>query len=964
MAEQKKKRASSGESAAGSRKNTATKKSSSGSSKAAPGTKKKSQAQRQRENEIAARRMYAGLACFLLALFGILGYFNTDAIVLNWCRKLFCGLVGVGYWVLPVALIAAGVFLFQTRRRPFLGRVICTLLVPALIGGLHHVVWASNAYPDGFLETVKLLWIDGQYQVAGGVFSGLIALWMCRLISRVGAFIILLVLLVFLVLKICNCSLGDLIALAGARRTEAAERAARRREEEAGWDQEEEDDGGAGEAPEDYGRRELPDGIRAILNGGRARSARPERPDTAEKTEKAKKPDSKAAAPTGEPEIPAPAPERPVEPLPQAAAFTWKDEDDEGVPTPEPRRPLAPIPDEEEEPIDLVDSGAMGADAQKTSEELLRASREGESELILPDKGVKVTREPPVKKVTGKEAAAAQKVVARQIAENQVTEQEVYQYPGLDLLEKPKAASVAGVKEEMASTEAILADTIESFGINVHLKDVTRGPSVARFEIELDRGIKLSKLTNLADDIALSLGVSGVRIAPVPDKPSMVGIEVPNRKVTPVPIRSVLESDAFTKARSKLSFALGKDISGTCIIGDISKMPHLMIAGTTGSGKSVCINSLLISLLFKASPKDVRLILVDPKKVELGVYNEIPHLLIPVVTEPKKAAGALQWAVIEMSRRYSEIADAGVRKLSEYNKLAEKDPDREPMPAIVIVIDELADLMMVAGKEVEESICRIAQLGRAAGMHLVVATQRPSADVITGLMKSNIPSRIAFAVASAIESRIIMDSAGAEKLVGKGDMLYHPIGSNKALRVQGCMISDEEVASVVDFVKQNSTAQYDSEITQSVNQAAANAGSKSGKAGVDPEGGDYDELVPEAVDVLLDIGQASVSMLQRKLKLGYARAARLMDQMEELGYVGPFEGSKPRQLKITKEEWAVKRAELYGANPEQVEIDMNQAAMEEDLRGDEELELDDDPEDVELLDVEYEEDGSDDDLNF
>ncbi len=958
MAEQKKKSTNAGKGTVGSQKKSTTKKSTSGNSQSRSASGSAKQKARQRENQIATRRMYAGLCCFILALFGILGYFNTEAIVLNWCRKLFCGLIGVGYWVLPLALIGAGIFLFQTRKKPFLGRVICTLLVPALIGGLHHVVWATDAYPDGFVETVKLLWSDGQYMVAGGAFSGLITLWLCRLISRVGAFLILLLILVLLIMKICKCSLGDISNLIRTKYAKAAERAAQRREErleEEDWEEDELDSYPQEEPEEQPASNDpgIPDALQGILSSRRVKT---EKPENHKKSEK-------GAAPLEKPEIPIFDPEEPVEPLPQVAAFTWNDDDEDEVPAPVSRKTPTPVLDEDE-PIDFVDSGAIGVAARKTSQELLQASEEGESELILPDKGVKVTREPAVKKVTGKEAAVAQKVVARQIAENQAVEQETYQYPTPDLLEKPKTASNAGIKEEMASTEAILVDTIESFGINVHLKDVTRGPTVARFEMELDRGIKLSKLTNLADDIALSLGVSGVRIAPVLDKPSMVGIEVPNRKVTPVPIRSVLETDAFRHAKSKLSFALGKDISGTCIIGDISKMPHLMIAGTTGSGKSVCINSLLISLIYKASPKDVRLILVDPKKVELGVYNEIPHLLIPVVTEAKKAAGALQWAVLEMSRRYSEIADAGVRKLSEYNKLAERDPDREPMPSIVIVIDELADLMMVVGKEVEESICRIAQLGRAAGMHLVVATQRPSADVITGLMKSNIPSRIAFAVASAIESRIILDTAGAEKLVGKGDMLYHPIGSNKALRVQGCMISDEEVAAVVDFVKQNSTAQYDNDITQSVNQAAANAGTKSGKGSASSEGGDYDELIPDAVDVILEIGQASVSMLQRKLKLGYARAARLMDQMEELGYVGPFEGSKPRQLKITKEEWAVKRAELYGANPRQTELDMNQAAMADDLNEPEDVDLDSEPEDLEFLAVEFRDDGGADDLDL
>jgi S-DNA-T family DNA segregation ATPase FtsK/SpoIIIE len=800
----------------------------------------------------------------------------------------------------------------------------------------------------------------------------------------VGAFIVVLVVLFLLCVKVSGHTLADLVLFLQVQRDAAQERAALRElEEEEDWEDEEEYEEPLPSPPVQKQKpaqksaskqtaqkkesgAQIPDALRGILRRDKAQQEEPAEAEAAP-AEEAKQPAAPTPAPAAhkpkrlipnaaeEPEVEAQeekaAPAKP-EPLPQAAAFAWSDDDEEDdfLFTP------APTPVEEETvDIDFSDVSSIAHSVKATEAELLQASQDSEDLLDLPKGGVSVTREPAVKKVTGQEAAAAQQVVARQIAETAPVQE--YLYPSIDLLEAPKAASNAGIKEEMASTEAILTDTIASFGINVTLKDVTRGPTVARFEIELDRGVKLSKLTNLAADIALSLGVSGVRIAPVPDKPSMVGIEVPNRRVNPVPIRSVIDTDAFRKAKSKVSFALGKDISGSPVVSDIAKMPHLLIAGTTGSGKSVCINSLLVSLLYKASPQDVRLIMVDPKKVELGIYNDIPHLLIPVVTEAKKAAGALQWAVIEMSRRYSEIADAGVRKLSEYNKLAEKDPDREPMPSIVIVIDELADLMMVAGKEVEESICRIAQLGRAAGMHLVVATQRPSADVITGLMKSNIPSRIAFAVASAVESRIILDSSGAETLVGKGDMLYHPIGSNKSLRVQGCLISDEEVSAVVDFVKQNSTAQYDSEVSKSVAQAAANTGGgkSAGKSDSEPAG-DYDELVPDAVDVLLEIGQASVSMLQRKLKLGYARAARLMDQMEELGYVGPFEGSKPRQLKITKEEWAVKRAQLYGEAPDQTEFELNEGAMADDLL---EMELpqedseDEEPEDMELLDVPF-----------
>ena len=388
---------------------------------------------------------------------------------------------------------------------------------------------------------------------------------------------------------------------------------------------------------------------------------------------------------------------------------------------------------------------------------------------------------------------------------------------------------------------------------------------------------------------------------------------MPNKQVSTVSIREVLESREFRNARSKISFAVGKDINGNCVVGDIAKMPHVLIAGTTGSGKSVCTNSILISILYKATPDEVKLIVVDPKMVEFGIYNGIPHLLIPVVTDAKKAAGALQWAVTEMMRRYRTLSETGVRDIESYNKLAETDEALEPMPKLVVVIDELADLMMVAGKEVEEAICRIAQMGRASGVHLVIATQRPSADVITGLMKANIPSRIALVVSSAMESRIILDSQGAEKLIGRGDMLYAPLGKGKK-RVQGCYIDETEVQKVIDFVKSNGSAEYNDEVQQEIEQRAAQSGKGGGAAAAaagpaaQSENEEGDELLPAAVDVILELGMASVSMLQRRLKLGYARAARIVDEMEERGIVGPFEGSKPRQLLITKEQWAAMKS--------------------------------------------------------
>ncbi|MCF2670869.1 DNA translocase FtsK [Butyricicoccus pullicaecorum] len=509
--------------------------------------------------------------------------------------------------------------------------------------------------------------------------------------------------------------------------------------------------------------------------------------------------------------------------------------------------------------------------------------------------------------ISDKEQAA----MSAAMDESQKAPAPVYSYPPIDLLKPAKSAAKGNVQAELTENSQRLIDTLQSFGVDATIIGIVRGPSVTRFELTISRGVKFSRITALADDIALSLGAVSVRIAPIPDKVA-IGIEVPNKAVTMVSIREVLGSDAFKNASSRVAFSVGKDITGAPVIGDIAKMPHLLIAGTTGSGKSVCINSMLISLLYKSTPEEVRLIMVDPKMVELGNYNGIPHLLIPVVTDPKKAAGALNWAVGEMERRYKLFADNQVRKLEDYNALMRRKKAEAAeieggapetyavLPQIVIVIDELADLMMVAAKEVETSICRIAQKARAAGMYLIVATQRPSSDVITGIMKANIPSRIAFAVASQIESRIILDQTGAEKLIGKGDMLYAPLGEGKPQRIQGCFISNDEIEGVIEYIKSNATAEYSQEILEHIEkQADAQSGGGSSGDG----GSEEDEMLMEAIDVVMDCGQASVSMLQRRLKLGYSRAARIVDQMEQRGIVGPFEGSKPRQILISKDDW-------------------------------------------------------------
>ncbi|MFL0246931.1 DNA translocase FtsK 4TM domain-containing protein [Candidatus Clostridium stratigraminis] len=467
-----------------------------------------------------------------------------------------------------------------------------------------------------------------------------------------------------------------------------------------------------------------------------------------------------------------------------------------------------------------------------------------------------------------------------------------YLYPTTDLLNVNTLSRLNKEdKKELISNASKLEETLNSFGVDAKVVQVTKGPSVTRFEIQPSAGVKVSKIVNLSDDIALSLAASGVRMeAPIPGK-SAVGIEVPNKELTPVFLREVLESSEFTGSNKNLSFALGKDIAGACVVSDLTKMPHMLIAGATGSGKSVCINTLIISLLYKYSPENVKLLMIDPKVVELSVYNGIPHLLIPVVTDPKKASAALNWAVNEMTRRYKLFADNNVRNIEGFNELVDKGKLQDKLPWIVIIVDELADLMMVCPNDVEDYIGRLAQMARAAGMHLVIATQRPSVDVITGVIKANIPSRISFAVSSQIDSRTILDSSGAEKLLGKGDMLFYPVGAPKPMRIQGAFISEEEVEKVVNFIKKQETLhEYSTEIMEELNTTTSNEGSE-----------DIDSLLSEAVKIAADLGQASTSLLQRKLRIGYNRAARIIEQMEQLGIISGKDGSKPRQLLIDKE---------------------------------------------------------------
>jgi len=477
---------------------------------------------------------------------------------------------------------------------------------------------------------------------------------------------------------------------------------------------------------------------------------------------------------------------------------------------------------------------------------------------------------------------------------------EHYNFPPVSLLQEPVPQGKGATRRQLDLIADKLEKTLMSFGVEAKVTNITRGPTVIRYELTPAVGVKVSKIVNLADDIALNLAAKSIRIeAPIPGK-GTVGIEVPNDTKEAVYIKDVIVSDKFKKAESKLAFALGKDTSGDVTIGDIAKMPHVLVAGATGSGKSVCINSILTSILYKAKPSEVKLILIDPKMVELSGYNGIPHLLIPVVTDPKKAAGALDWAVNEMESRYAKFAEAGVKEIKGYNKLMERDASGKRLPQIVIVIDELADLMMVCANDVETSICRIAQKARAAGMHLVIATQRPSVDVITGVIKANIPSRIAFTVSSQVDSRTILDQVGAETLLGKGDMLYFPTGEMKPQRMQGAFVSEAEVENIVTFIKGSSEAKYSEDIIEHIEkQGKVNKGVEDPEAEED----DADALLDAAIELVVDMGQASASMLQRRFKIGYSRAGRIVDQMEARGIVSGYEGSKPRQVLISKEEW-------------------------------------------------------------
>ena len=810
----------------------------------------------------------------VLALCVLVSYTGSQAIFIDWFAEVLRGLFGYGYWLAGPALVLAGMILLFHRGKPVALRVTCSLLTPLALGGLCHVLLAKAEFRFGF-AVVKDLWISGKALQSGGVLSGALAEGAVAAFAKGISTVLFAAALALLLTLALHRMLSALLA---------RHRARPRYEEPPVPEPKKEPAIRPSSGPAVRSAFDIP------LDGAPLAAEPPAGRVTGffrHKSDQQKTPDQVLTERTETPAPSAPA----VSPAPAAV---------ETVPV-APVTPVAPVVPPAAPPAPIAE----------------------------PEPAETRKKEPSVTR----EVQAATAAVMAEIEEKMAAGEDVYQYPPITLLRENRVENYGETGAELRNNSRRLADTLSSFGVEAKPGDVVHGPSVTRYEFVLDQGVKLSKITNLADDIALALGASGVRIAPIPDKISVVGIEVPNKQVTPVLIREVLESHAFADHRSDVAFAVGKDIGGRSIIGDISRLPHVLVAGTTGSGKSVCTNSLIVSLLYKSTPDQVRFIMVDPKMVELAPYNGIPHLLIPVVTDPKKAAGALQWAVFEMMKRYKLFSENNVKDLAGFNAMARASETLEPMPAVVVVIDELADLMLVAAKEVEESICRVAQMGRAAGMHLVIATQRPSADVITGLMKANIPSRIAFAVASSLESRIILDTQGAEKLVGKGDMLYAPLGAGKPTRVQGCFIAPEEIERVVDFVKQSGEAHYSDEVMAKIEesmQEKEKGGKGGGNVSAEPVD-DGDELLPAAVEVVLETGQASVSMLQRRLKLGYSRAARLVDQMEERGIVGPFEGSKPRQMLISRERWQELQM-MGGKLPDPTEVPATaHLADEEDL---------------------------------
>lgn len=856
-----------------------------------------SKAAAEKENEIRHDKVLWSTLLFALGVLTLAFMLIPGESVWNSIHNVLLGLFGVSVFLVPVIMIYVSIMIALDKGEHYVSvRVLQCFILILLLSGFVQIVFSGELQGEKlFDEILPILFSEGKKLRGGGLLSIIIAGPLLALFKRTGATIIIILFIFVFIMIMANKTVIDLFKMIRNAANKASAARAKNYKE-----------------TEDF--IAPPGAKKAVPNADVPENAAKEkqknfnidipipsskklsRNEQVKATGTLTEPPKDLAEPENISPIPESAPkieDKKVETDKQVAKETMKHASSElddiikkaaSVP-PKPTPKTCPDADEQGQLKKDI------ANAIKKKQSTLASDKINTTEeLDMPD-------------------APTAADIQNEISENK-HEAVVYKFPPVSLLkEADNDRNAEDAEAEMKANADTLVDTLKSFGVQTRIVDIHRGPTVTRYELQPSAGVKISKITALADDIALNLAAAGVRIeAPIPGK-AAVGIEVPNRVKDVVSIREMIESPEFAAAKSKLSFVVGKNIDGEVIVGDIGKMPHVIIAGTTGSGKSVCTNSIIMSILYNATPDEVRLVLIDPKMVEFKTYDGIPHLLIPVVTDPRKAAGALSWAVQEMLKRYKLFADSNVRDLNGYNEMAAETDGVEPLPRIVIAIDELADLMMACANEVEDSICRLAQMARAAGMHLIIATQRPTVDVITGLIKANIPSRIALTVSSQIDSRTIIDTAGAEKLLGYGDMLYYPQGIPKPIRIQGCFVSTKEVEAVVEFIKSGGTVEYSNEIIEEIEKAMpVPKGEKSGDNSSDVPVGDSDaDIIDRAVDVLCDAGQASVSYLQRKLKLGYARAARIMDQLEELGVVGPYEGSKPRSVLVTKEMWAQRK---------------------------------------------------------
>ncbi|MGN1481027.1 DNA translocase FtsK 4TM domain-containing protein [Porcipelethomonas sp.] len=855
MAESKKRGGSAKSKTGNTKKSGSTK-------KAAPKASSGAKAQPQKDpvNQFWSVILFA--AGILIFLFTVIEGSSGWRVIHN----LFRGLFGLSVFLVPVILIYTALLISMERsQQTVAGRAMWGIGLTLLSSSVVQIMFAGEAKGDSFIEKCRYLYEAGSNLEGGGLLSALIAWPLLKFFGSIGAKIIICVLLFIFIMLLSNLTLFQFFGLFYKPFVKMYHSLQKIREENHILDS--------------YEEWEYDEEQEAISI---ANSNIPEQdvvPDddfdfdipVNDSTDLAP-PDFKAPEWSGQsgPAIDIPIdgviPEPSVQKAAETAETDMKEKQPESTETKKPENELDA----------LVEKAVVGGDRENLPETF--AEKAARAEENAPEKA-------------DIKPAAAKK----------------YVLPPINLLSKSvtKANDPAAAAELKEKADTLIS-TLKSFGVIARIVAIQRGPRVTRYEIQPAAGVKVSKITNLSDDIALNMAAAGVRIeAPIPGK-AAIGIEIPNTNQDIVSIREIIESKEFQTSKSKLAFAVGKDIAGNIIIGDVAKMPHMIIAGTTGSGKSVCTNSIIMSILYHANPEEVKLILIDPKMVEFTTYNGIPHLLIPVVTDPRQAAGALNWGVQEMLRRYKLFADNNVRDLGGYNEMAAAK-NIEKLPQIVIAIDEFSDLMMAASKEVEDAVCRLAQMARAAGMHLIIATQRPTTDVITGLIKANIPSRIALSVQSQVDSRTILDTQGAEKLLGYGDMLYYPNGMQKPLRVQGCLCSTKEVEAIVGFIKKESESEYNADIIEAVEQSMpAEKGERSSDTAESMGDGD-DILIEKAIDIVVEMGQASTSSLQRKLKLGYARAARIIDELENMGVVGPYEGAKPRKVLMSKQQWSERR---------------------------------------------------------